>query len=101
MCGAEWGLAWGPAAIVKAAVDMGGGWVAQWSGAHGCFYYSNVALGLTLYAAAPGVWCRHGAASGSFFDRLWRSGVSKPSAREERYVLCVRRRVAALSDGRL
>ena len=53
------------------------------------------ASGLGLCVAAPGEWCRHAAAgSSSYFDRLWKRGVSKHSAREERYVLHVRRRAA-------
>ena len=47
---------------------------------------------LQLIAAPPGEWCRHAAAHSSYFDRLWRTGVSKHSQREERFVLHVRRR---------
>jgi len=47
--------AWEAQVAAASAVDMGGGWVAQWSGAHGCFYYSNVALGLTQWEPPDGV----------------------------------------------
>ena len=50
------------------------------------------ASGLTLFAAPPGGWCRHASASSSYFDRLWRRGVSRYSAVDERYVLYVRRK---------
>ena len=48
--------------------------------------------GLQLFAAAPGKWCGHESAGSSYFDRLWQTGVSKHSARHERFVLHVRRR---------
>ena len=48
--------------------------------------------GLQLIVAPPGEWCGHVVSSSSYFDRLWRRGVSKHSAVAERYVLhCVRR----------
>ena len=48
--------------------------------------------GLQLIVAPPDEWCGHVVSSSSYFDRLWRRGVSKHSAVAERYVLhCVRR----------
>lgn len=52
----------------------------------------DASSGLTLFAAPPGGWCRHSSASSSYFDRLWRRGVSRYSSVDERYVLYVRRR---------
>ena len=52
----------------------------------------DASSGLTLFAVPPGGWCRHSSASSSYFDRLWRRGVSRYSSVDERYVLYVRRR---------
>ena len=44
-----------------------------------------------LYCGTPGEWCRHPAAeASSYFDRLWRTGLSAHSATVDRYVLHLR-----------
>ena len=52
----------------------------------------RTAGGLQLIVAPPGEWCGHVVASSSYFDRLWRRGVSKYSAVADRYVICCVRR---------
>ena len=43
-----------------------------------------------LHQAAPGEWCGHVASgASSYFDRLWKTGLSVHSAKHERYVLHV------------
>jgi hypothetical protein len=42
------------------------------------------------HQAAPGEWCGHVASgASSYFDRLWKTGLSVHSAKHERYVLHV------------
>ena len=62
---------------------------------HGC----GAPGSLRVFVAEPGEWCGHartaaassGAESGSsYFDRLWRRGVSKHSAATDRFVLVAR-----------
>ena len=49
--------------------------------------------GFSLFEAPPGAWCRHEAAgASSYFDRLWKTGLSVHSKVDERYVLHVSRR---------
>ena len=44
-----------------------------------------------MVLAAPGRWCRHEAeGASSYFDRLWKTGLSAHSATHDRYVLHVR-----------
>jgi len=49
------------------------------------------ARGVELVSAQPGAWCRHEAAgASSYFDRLWKTGLSVHSAVNERFVIHVR-----------
>ncbi|KAL1529535.1 hypothetical protein AB1Y20_000480 [Prymnesium parvum] len=48
--------------------------------------------GFELIAATPGKWCRHETGASSYFDRLWKTGLSAHSAAHERFVLHVRTR---------
>ena len=48
---------------------------------------------LELLEAIPGEWCGHVASgASSYFDRLWKTGLSVHSAAHDRYVLHVRTR---------
>jgi hypothetical protein len=47
--------------------------------------------GITLHQGAPGPECGHSAEASSYFDRLWRRGISKHSHKQERFFLCIRR----------
>ena len=59
---------------------------------------SDAATGLRLVAAPPGPWCRHArAGASSYFDRLWKTGLSVHSAVNERFVLHVRLPGSALA----
>jgi hypothetical protein len=50
----------------------------------------RAAAGIELISATPGSWCRHAAAgASSYFDRLWKTGLSAHSATHERFVLHV------------
>ncbi len=51
----------------------------------------RAAGGIELVAAPPGPWCGWRAESSSYFDRLWRTGISAHSAAHERFVLHVAR----------
>mmetsp|Transcript_27086 Transcript_27086/g.72709 ORF Transcript_27086/g.72709 Transcript_27086/m.72709 type:complete len:279 (-) Transcript_27086:374-1210(-) len=56
--------------------------------------------GFDLIAAPPGEWCGHAtAAASSYFDRLWKTGLSAHSATHERYVLYVRTAAATTPKG--
>ena len=46
--------------------------------------------GFELISAAPGTWCRHEAKASSYFDRLWKTGLSSHSATYTRFVLHVK-----------
>ena len=51
---------------------------------------AGAAGAIHVYAAAPGRWCRHEAeGASSYFDRMWRTGLSLHSSAEQRYVLHV------------
>ena len=45
--------------------------------------------GIELISATPGAWCRHAAGASSYFDRLWKTGLSVHSATNDRFVLHV------------
>ena len=78
--------AWAPPPLLPADASAGG---AEDAGRRGRRVRRTAGDGLQLVVGAPGAWCGHAAASSSYFDRLWRRGVSKHSAVEERYVLHV------------
>lgn len=45
--------------------------------------------GIELISGTPGAWCRHAAGASSYFDRLWKTGLSVHSATNDRFVLHV------------
>ena len=50
--------------------------------------------GIDLLSGKPGTWCGHTAGASSYFDRLWKTGLSTHSSANVRFVLHVH-----VSDG--
>eukprot|EP00939_MAST-03C_sp_MAST-3C-sp1_P002477 g2477.t1 len=47
--------------------------------------------GIRLWVGSPGRACGHATSASSYFDRLWKTGVSRHAASSERYVLFLRK----------